>query len=25
MVRAIGAATKLPLIRGFRRLYRTEA
>lgn len=25
MVRAIGAATKLPLVRGFRRLYRTEA
>jgi glycosyltransferase involved in cell wall biosynthesis len=25
MVRAIGAATKLPVIRGFRRLYRTEA
>lgn len=25
MVRAIGAATKLPLFRGFRRVYRTEA
>lgn len=24
MVRAVGAATKLPVIRGFRRLYRTE-